>query len=309
MPNYYELLNVPTSATTAEIQAAFEQQYNQWRRLVTHHDPKIVNQANQAIQSLEIIRTTLTDSVKRAGYDAGIGLSSISGLADPEAILRTSMQLPHTRSDVAPRQESLQRVDAWICSQCSTANAVGTRFCKQCGNKIGDECPKCGKLIEAAAKFCAICGANVSELRPQFEKQWKLSERITYWQSFIRDRFRETSRGEMVVKFFLAQGAIADIYRVLANLLNQFQFGSRTFVAKSMDGNNGYISAEGSGFLISSVQVHIFLDSSVPMGEEKIVAFCCFYPYRGTTDINLQESTINALCDGMSRQLRIRAIN
>ena len=56
MSNYYEILNVPTTASTAEIQTAYEQQYDQWRRLVTHQDPNVVNQANQALKALETIR-------------------------------------------------------------------------------------------------------------------------------------------------------------------------------------------------------------------------------------------------------------
>lgn len=51
--NYYEILNLQPTASSADIQTAFENQYNQWRRLVTHHDPKVVNQANQALQALE----------------------------------------------------------------------------------------------------------------------------------------------------------------------------------------------------------------------------------------------------------------
>ena len=74
MPNYYEIIKVQPTAPTAEIVNACEAQYNQWRRLVTHHDQDVVNQANQALQTIEQIRLTLTDTEKRGVYDAAVGI-------------------------------------------------------------------------------------------------------------------------------------------------------------------------------------------------------------------------------------------
>jgi DnaJ-class molecular chaperone len=65
MLNYYEILQVASTATTTDIEVACEAHYNRWRRLVTHHDSSVVAQANQALQQLEQIRATLTDPQKR----------------------------------------------------------------------------------------------------------------------------------------------------------------------------------------------------------------------------------------------------
>lgn len=104
MPNYYEVLKVATDANPAEIEAAYDAQYNHWRRLVTHHDPKIVHRANQALRWLEQIRTTLLDDELRTAYDARLGLTpGISGLADPQAQLSKRQQIDTPRDGNAPR--------------------------------------------------------------------------------------------------------------------------------------------------------------------------------------------------------------
>jgi YD repeat-containing protein len=171
MSNYYEILNVPTTASTAEIQTAYEQQYNQWRRLVTHHDPNVVNQANQALQALETIRTTLTDATKRAGYDAGIGLGSVSGLADPEAILKMSpprpatSPSPKTSSAPVPGSQGL-----WTCPKCTTDNPEHTQYCLKCGTQLVRECPKCRSVASLVSTgFCGECGTNYDSFTKRAE--------------------------------------------------------------------------------------------------------------------------------------------
>ncbi len=131
---YYEILEVTVSATQAEIETAIENQYNQWRRLVTHHDGSVVTQANQALQALEQIRATLTDPQKRKAYNEGIGLGDVvSGLGDPEALLQQT-GLPSVPSPTSARKQTrdIQRLDAWECPKCSSANPTGTAFCQQC---------------------------------------------------------------------------------------------------------------------------------------------------------------------------------
>ena len=84
MPNYYEVLKVAPTASTSEIQVAFDSQYNYWRRLVTHHEAETAQRANQALLYLERIRVTLTDPTQRTAYDLSLG-GSVGGLADPNA--------------------------------------------------------------------------------------------------------------------------------------------------------------------------------------------------------------------------------
>ena len=171
MPNYYELLQITPGASDAEILAAYETQYNQWRRLVTHHDPNVVNQANQALQALETIRQTLGDPSRRAAYDAGIGLAGpIGGLADPATLLQ-SLQRPAAPAPMAPpppapmsqttttAPATMATPGLWACAKCGTDNPAQTKFCFKCGNQLVRTCPECRKETSLIATgMCGECG-------------------------------------------------------------------------------------------------------------------------------------------------------
>ena len=182
MSTYYEMLQLAPTATIPEIEAACDAQYNHWRRLVTHHDPTVVNQANQTLQLLETIRATLTHPEQRAAYDAHIqvGDSIVGGLGDPQAIPRVGFVTPPPPPAVpaSPSQSSpatLERVDVWICPKCQTVNAPGNAYCKQCGHTIGIHCPKCTAMVEASVAFCSHCGANIATAARQKELETTLT--------------------------------------------------------------------------------------------------------------------------------------
>lgn len=181
MPTYYEVLQLVPTASSAEIEAACDAQYHHWRRLVTHHDPSVVNQANQTLQLLETIRTTLTHPERRMAYDARLqaGRGVVGGLGDPAAVARPGVMVPPPPPPapvaVTPPPPALERVDAWLCPKCQTANAPGNAYCKQCGHTIGIHCPKCSIIIEASAAFCSHCGVNVANAARQKELEAALT--------------------------------------------------------------------------------------------------------------------------------------
>lgn len=183
MPNYYEILQVVPSATIADIESACEERYHRWRRLVTHHDPETADKAARALRILEQIRTTLTDPVKRAAYDATLDLdATLSGLADPLARRPTSSVPAPAPPPPAPAQTTSSagppaRLDAWICPNCHTASPIGTRFCRHCGNEIARNCPKCDKVIEKTIRFCPECGVEVEAYIAQKEREAAEQER------------------------------------------------------------------------------------------------------------------------------------
>lgn len=162
MSTYYEMLGIPSSASTTEIEAALAVQYDRWRKLVTHHDPIVVEKANQSMRALESIRTTLTDPAKRAGYDAGVGIGGvIDGLADPEAVFRQAATTPSSLP-VAPRSSTTAAgLDLWTCPNpdCGANNPAQTRFCFKCRTELVRQCPECGKMSSLAATGnCGECG-------------------------------------------------------------------------------------------------------------------------------------------------------
>lgn len=238
MSNYYEILKVQPTAAPSEIETAVESQYNQWRRLVTHHDPKIVEEANRSLRLLEQIRSTLTDSVRRAAYDEGIGLGGAAGgLADPEALLRSAAPPPmFMPAPPAPQaaafQPAGQRVDAWVCPKCQTANAVGTTYCKECGGQLGINCPQCGRLTEAAAKHCASCGAHIQEaINKQLEaKKSQLEEYLQTLIAQILQEQRTIQALEMVVETGKVQMASYSDMTLASNSLSKQPGATSMFV-------------------------------------------------------------------------------
>ena len=44
------------------------------------------------------------------------------------------------------------------CPSCGTSNAVGAKFCSECGTRFATSCPACGAVNLPGAKFCSECG-------------------------------------------------------------------------------------------------------------------------------------------------------
>ena len=51
-----------------------------------------------------------------------------------------------------------------VCSDCGTSNAAGTKFCRECGNKLALVCPACGSPLGPGTKFCGECGTPVADM-------------------------------------------------------------------------------------------------------------------------------------------------
>jgi len=49
-----------------------------------------------------------------------------------------------------------------ICTSCGTENPAGTKFCKECGTRLGLNCAACGTALLPDAKFCGECGTPTS---------------------------------------------------------------------------------------------------------------------------------------------------
>lgn len=46
------------------------------------------------------------------------------------------------------------------CPKCKTIN-TGTKFCKECGAKLTNECPQCHASVGFGVKFCPECGGSL----------------------------------------------------------------------------------------------------------------------------------------------------
>jgi len=226
MPNYYDILQIRGSASREEIEAAIDRQYNEWRRLVTHHDSNMAHQATQRLALLEQMRATLTDPAKRAGYDAAMGLAGqqVGGLADPAAM----RQMPDAAAYGPPGanvsgyggyQAPMQPADAWICPKCHAVNAIGKRFCSKCGQQLGADCPNCGKLTSVAEKFCAECGCNLEKALPVHREKVAVSQWLAQTQSYAG-----TMRYVATVRAVIANGSFQQVFGACADALSSFSF-------------------------------------------------------------------------------------
>lgn len=168
--NFYEFLGVSTTASADEIRTMLDEKYRAARNLVNHHQFEVANQASQDLHMIEQARTTLLDPVRRATYDAQLGGVVVDGgLADPQAtpVMVPPAGVPVGGIPIGPGSAGSvpsvvgERLDAWICPTCHTANPIGTAFCKKDGTALAKQCPNCNSLIEASASFCMYCGVNV----------------------------------------------------------------------------------------------------------------------------------------------------
>lgn len=65
----------------------------------------------------------------------------------------------HKRNNHDNNYASRDESQGVLCTRCQTLNAVGTRFCGQCGQGIQNTVCRCGASIPAGAKFCGQCGS------------------------------------------------------------------------------------------------------------------------------------------------------
>lgn len=169
MENYYQLLGVTQTVSQTELETVWEDKYNEVRRLVTHHEPAVVEDANRTMRMLENARNILFDPEKRAEYTERLFGQGVSGLSDPTATPAPGIKTPPSPGmqiggqPAQPAAPAPQRLDAWICPECQRENALGTQYCASCGNKIAKACPVCDTLDYLGNNFCPNCGANKEE--------------------------------------------------------------------------------------------------------------------------------------------------
>lgn len=100
-----------------------------------------------------------------------------------EALAKSSGQYPELESKLRLVQENLTEAEtrlkraqsekdameaakraedeACTCLSCGTVNPDGTKFCQECGAKLGAvHCRKCGAALTPGTRFCGECGVK-----------------------------------------------------------------------------------------------------------------------------------------------------
>lgn len=164
MENYYTILGVDASVSQGELESRWEDEYNKIRRLVTHHNPSVAEEANHKLRMLEQARNILFDPAKRAAYTAGLADQKTSGLGDPSAQSAPGPASAAPRGAYSvPPPPPQQDLNVWTCPDCGERNVVGKRYCSKCGGLLAKNCPNCQNLNQLADVYCSTCGVDIEE--------------------------------------------------------------------------------------------------------------------------------------------------
>lgn len=219
MTSYYEDLGISPEVSVEAIQAAIDTRYNQWRELVTHPDAEMRAEAERNQRLLEQMRSTLTDPIRRAAYDAGIGLSGLGGLADPMAVLqRAAPPPPKPKKGAAQSGGEAGGSGLWTCPKCATDNPPQTNHCFNCGTQLVRACPTCGQMASLIATgFCGNCGARYEiavRMKKVEEEQTATTNKINQTQAELDSINLEQQRLKVPVVSWLkiAIGSIVIFY-------------------------------------------------------------------------------------------------
>lgn len=72
----------------------------------------------------------------------------------------TCAQAEKNAKDIARQAQDAART----CPQCGDYNPEGTKFCQECGAKLGAaKCNRCGAPLSPGIRFCGECGAKQEE--------------------------------------------------------------------------------------------------------------------------------------------------
>lgn len=149
MPDYYQLLKIPSSASPDQIQSAYNRE--RARLLAAASDESSIS---SALQGLDDAFAVLSNPAQRAAYDRSRGENSMSALMVGTASTASALQ-----PDTAPARPVQQRA----CPNCGTLNPVQATICSSCGRQITRPCPKCGNPIALNEVICPRCGTHIAE--------------------------------------------------------------------------------------------------------------------------------------------------
>ncbi len=108
----------------------------------------------QQAMTMQYMKETTAEIPEGGGGAAAAGVGAGVGIAMGTALSK-SMQGAQAQ---APTKVVL-------CPSCGAQNTLGTKFCGNCGAKLGSvikvKCPKCGAEMPSTMKFCGDCGTSL----------------------------------------------------------------------------------------------------------------------------------------------------
>ena len=111
----------------------------------------------QQAMAMQYMKET-TAELPEGGGAAAAGIGAGVGIAMGTTIAK-GMQ--------APTQQTPAQQPVILCQKCGNKNPANTKFCGNCGNKLGlikmVKCPKCGTENPSQMKFCGNCGEKLKQ--------------------------------------------------------------------------------------------------------------------------------------------------
>ena len=99
------------------------------------------------------------------------GLEAFGDTANRMNLIRANLAAAEQKlaeaQGIAKEKEAAEKaaLAGRTCSQCGCENPEGTKFCQDCGSKLGaaNHCPACGAENPANVKFCQQCGGKMQK--------------------------------------------------------------------------------------------------------------------------------------------------
>jgi membrane protease subunit (stomatin/prohibitin family) len=113
-------------------------------------------------QAADALRDAAQNEGGGAGLGAGLGAGFAVGNQMVNAFGGNQGNQGNQGQTVPPQAQMIP------CPSCGKSNAVGTKFCGDCGGKMEVAmvpCVKCGAQLREGAKFCNECGAKQEKLK------------------------------------------------------------------------------------------------------------------------------------------------
>ena len=139
--------------------------------LMPQDDPSVqMLNAHTSVNELKTQIEQLYAEIGRKAVDA-YGVQSFPAQADRLKLLESNLEAEEKKlGALQSSQEERERAEteareARTCPECGLENPEGTRFCQECGCKLGEAkracvCIQCGAKLEPGIRFCGECGAR-----------------------------------------------------------------------------------------------------------------------------------------------------
>ena len=102
----------------------------------------------ETAQKLQLVQTNLAAAQQK--------LSEAQAAEEERKKAEEAAAAERRRAELAAREER-------TCPSCGNENPEGTKFCQECGTKLGQKntCPSCGTANPMGVKFCQECGTKL----------------------------------------------------------------------------------------------------------------------------------------------------